>query len=485
MRYPSLLCLSLVLGGCMAGPNYRAPQNTDSGAWQSAETSTTEAFSTDWWKYFKDPLLNQYIEKGALQNQDILIAESNILQARALRGVAASSLFPQIGADLNATKTYFSKNGPIFAIGPAAGNAADTTSAATALPFAIQIPQIQTLYNALFDMSWEIDLFGKTRRGVQAAEATIGSTIEKRNDILVSVLAEIAKNYIEVRSFQQKAVLIEEKITLLEESLKIAKENAQKGLFNQIDEETIAAELFSARAELPQTIAEVYRGIYTLSVLVGEKPEALLAEMLPLRPLPDVPAAIAVGLRSDLLRRRPDIRVAERNLATATANVGVAAASFYPTITLLGEGGFQSLKIQNLFQSNSKTWALGGDVNIPIFQGGSLIGTLRASKAAAGSALIAYQQTVLRALQEAETTLKAYQQDLLSYAEQRLATESKQKVADLSLARYDAGLTNLLDFNTNERNFIASQEILLTSQTTSLLDLVSLYKALGGGWQPQ
>ena len=207
------------IAGCMVGPNYKTPKDDVADTWASPESSEVameEEPLVEWWEIFDDPLLSKYIAMAAEYNNDVLTATETILQARALRQIAASSFFPQIGADVNATRTYFSKNGPLFAIGPSTGSVPGTVSGATGLPFTVQVPQTQNLYNALFDASWEIDLFGKTRRSVEAADAVIGRTIEARNDTLLSVMAEIARNYIELRGFQKKGELIRENIALLE-----------------------------------------------------------------------------------------------------------------------------------------------------------------------------------------------------------------------------------------------------------------------------
>lgn len=484
--YFSLLILT---AGCMVGPTYSPPENTTCNQWVSTEEDDADSLShgdpaAEWWKIFQDPLLEKYIQLAAYYNNDLLTAESNILQARAMRTIAASSLFPQVMGDLNGTKTYFSKNGPLFSIGSAAGDPTITTSAITGLPFTLQVPQIQPLYNALFDVSWEIDLFGKNRRSVQAAEANIGSAIEHRNDVLVTILAEIAKTYVEIRSFQKQAILVEENISLLETNAKIVAKRKQTGYDNQLSEETIQAQLATARSQFPHLIAQVYQGIYTISVLTGNPPETLMEELLPIQPLPQIPGKIGVGLRSDLLLRRPDVRQAERQLAYATANIGVAVASFFPTVTLLGDGGFQSLKIGNLFSWNSRTWALGGDISIPIFQGGSLIGNLRAAEAATSAAAYTYQQTVLKALQEAETTLKFYLEDLETSRHLGAAVTRTDHLFRLTEQRYSKGLVGLLDVLTVEQQKIAAEQSLLSSDTSTLLDLISLYKALGGGWQP-
>lgn len=468
----------------MVGPDYRAPRPCVPVEWESLEKETVyEEPVANWWTLFNDPLLDNYIEMAKWYNKDIQIAEANILQARANRQVAASALYPQVIADLNATKTYFSKNGPIFAIGPAAGNPADTPSATTGLPGTVQAPQTQTLFNALMDVSWEIDLFGKNSRGVEAAAAAIGRSIEDRNDILLSIIAEVAKSYIEVRGMQERVVLLDENIALLEENQKIVETNYRKGLINKLDLERSEADLTALRASINTAIAEIYKGIYNLSLLTGNLPEALVDEMLPRKPLPNPPEDIAVGLRSDLLRRRPDVRGAERNLAVATANVGVAVASFYPTFTLLGDAGFQSLKLKNLFDSRSTTWAYSGDVSIPIFQGGSLIGNLRATEAKQIQAALHYQKSVLTAISEAETYLKQYEEENKRTKDLLSTQERYQSLTKLTEEQFQKGLVSKLDFIRSRIQLIQSDEELLQSETSSLLTLVMLYKALGGGWQ--
>ena len=471
------------LTGCMVGPNYKAPENDVANVWHDEADVETPLIA--WWKSFEDPLLNQIIESAALNNKDIQKAEAAVLEARALRQVAASDLFPHVNADISAIKTYFSKNGPIFSFAPGGGAGGGTSSAITGLPFSIQIPQIQNLYNALFDASWEIDLFGKTRRTVQAADAHYGSVIEQRNDTLISVLAETARNYMELRSFQKRLDLTELTIQLLEKNSKIVQQQFNYGYANQLQLDYINAQLFAERANLPNITAAIYCAIYNLSLLTGNLPEALLDELLPLKALPKPADRIAVGVRSDLLLRRPDVRGAERNLAEATANVGIAVASFYPRFTLLGDGGFQSLQVKNLFEMGSRTWAYGGDLNMPIFEGFKLIGNLHMARAEEAMAASSYQQTVLSAISEAESTLKTYNESLATAADRRSSSDEYRKIFDLTLARYEKGLVGLLDLLTIEQTLVTSEIYVLDSDTTSLVNLVALYKALGGGWQAE
>jgi NodT family efflux transporter outer membrane factor (OMF) lipoprotein len=388
-----------------------------------------------------------------------------------------------IGADVNATKTYFSKQGPLFASEPSVGSLPGTISPSTGLPLIPQFPQIQSLYNALFDATWEIDIFGKTRRTVEAADAVIGVSIEQRSDVLISVMAEIARNYMELRSSQQKSKLIEENICILEKKALLVHKQLDAGYVSRLDDENIRAILASERALLPDIEAEIYRNIYTLSVLIGAVPEQLVEELKAPQPLPKAPDTVAVGLRSDLLRRRPDIRRVERALAAATANVGVAVAKFFPTITLLGDGGLQSLMLKNLFNWGSKTWALGGDITMPIFEGGRLMGNLKAARAETAGIAHRYQQTVLNALEEAESAIVSFTQDLKTCKERREATDRYQDLVGLSEQRNVKGLVSVIDVLDSQRQLNESQQDVLTSDTAKLLDLVVLYKSLGGGWE--
>lgn len=464
------------------GPNYKAPEKEICETWASDGVST-EAVTVAWWEQFEDPLLSKYMRTAQECNHDVLTATSNILQARALRQIVASSFFPQLSADVSAIKTYFSKNGPVFAIGPSVGSVPGTVSSTTGLPFSLQIPQIQNLYNALIDASWEVDIFGKTRRAVEAANAEIGSAIESRNDTLISVLAEIGSNYMELRSSQAQEKLVIENIALLEKKSFLVRKQLEAGYINRTDDETIQAMLASEKSQLPNIKAEIYRNIYAISVLTGSMPEVLISELSSSKPLPRPPENIAIGLRSDLLRRRPDIRKAERDLARATANIGVAVASFFPTITLIGDGGLQSLMIKNLFSSGSRTWAVGGDFNMPIFQGGRLMGNLKAKKAETAAKAHQYQQVVLNAFQEAESAVISYIQDVKVSRERGHVVDRYEEVVRLSKEKHLKGLVSLLNLLDAERQLNEALQALLNSNRTQLLNLVFLYKALGGGWE--
>lgn len=473
------LVFFIFLEGCMVGPDYIPPCPCIPDSWEFNEEITYAEPVNEWWFLFNDTLLNKYIELAYCNNNEVNVAEANICRARAIVTVTASKLYPQVFADFNASRTYFSKNGPLFA----ASSFSQGINPVTGLPFQIQIPQIQSLYNALLAFTWDIDLWGKTRRAIESSCYAYQSYIEQKNNTLITILSEVASSYIKIRSYQKIGSLLEQNISLLEQQLEITKRQQAVGIKSRLDLENIEALVLNAKAELPYIFVGIVQNIYALSILTGNLPETFMCELLPMQPLPKFPEAVAVGMRSDLLRRRPDVRYAERLLAQSTANIGVAVASFFPTITLSGDVGFQSLALRNLFESRSKTWSIQGDALMPIFDGCNLIGNLRVAEASAIAAIYNYQETVLNALKEAEGHLIAYIQELKSA---KLYEESVQKYQDITYIterRFEVGLSNIVDFIQAELQLIKTEEYWVLSETAALLSLVNLYQALGGGWQ--
>ena len=240
MKTTALILSLAIFAGCTVGPKYEPPENTISDHWQKNEEGiASDQPVTAWWTLFNDALLDKYIEMAAHNNKDLAQAEAAILQARALRDVAASKLFPQVTSDISAIKTYFSKNGPVYSTAPGGGAGGGVTNPTSGLPFSVQIPQVQNLFTALFDATWEIDLFGKNRRTVESAQAHVESAIEQRNGTLISILAEVARNYMELRGWQQQASYIEDNIQLLKQNAQIVHDQRQTGLANELDVQNI------------------------------------------------------------------------------------------------------------------------------------------------------------------------------------------------------------------------------------------------------
>jgi multidrug efflux system outer membrane protein len=474
-----VLLLFINLSGCKMGPNYCPPENCVPEHWIIPEENVESQITYDlppifWWEIFNDPLLNRYIQIAANYNNDVLAAEANIFQARAVRKVTAAPLYPQLSADLDGYHTFISKNGPLFA----------AESGAVAPVATPTIPQHFNIFNNFLDASWELDIFGKTQRSIEASQAQLESTIEQRNDLLISVFGEITRNYIELRSAQKQKMLLERNVELLKNNVDLIQRRYSSGYSNLLDLEQINIQLNQAISVLPSVNTTIYQNVFAISVLIGELPETLLQELLPIKCLPELPCSLSVGLRSELMRRRPDIRRAERNLAQATANIGVAVASFYPSVTLTGFFGLDSLKLSNLYTPNSKMWIYGADISLPIFQGGKLIGNLQISEAQTAAFAYTYQQTVLNAFRDAEGALVSYTENVKTTADLNKIVSSNLKLTKLNELRYTKGLVSQLDFLSSELILNNSELSLLQAETAALLDLVSLYKALGGGWEP-
>lgn len=470
-----LSVIFLFLAGCMVGPNYHVPESEVSGSWVSASLEKAEDISEElplsqWWKGFQDPLLDGYVCLAQENNNELLAAEENILQARALSQIASSKLYPQLSADMNAKRSQYSEKGFL--------------SFAKQLP-AVHVPPIQNLFNALFDASWEIDLFGKTRRLTQVADAFVGRQIEKKNDLLLTITAEVARNYFQVRGNQKLVLLAQEKINLLEQTLKIEKRRFEMGYVDGVSLSQIEAEKAFVQAELPPLQAQVYSGIYALSILTGNSPGAFLDEMTPFVPLPSSPDLIDIGLQSDLLRRRPDVREKERELAAATALIGVAVASFYPSFSLTADSGFQALQIKDLFKGASKVWSVGADLLMPLFQGGRLVGQLRAAEASTASAAFSYQQTILKALEDVESSLTVYLNERSRTHFLDGNVHWNRKKVRIGQQQYEKGLVSKVVYLDMQRGLNSDEQTLVQSRLSTLTDLVALYKALGGGWEAE
>ena len=476
------LSILLLLSGCAVGPDYQTivdvpsiEEWADPGNASQLDICTEEPYA-DWWKNFNDPQLDAYIEMAACYNNHLQAAESNILIARAIKREQIANFFPQINLDNTLIRSGYSKNGPLFYI-------ENLGTLGPAVP-AIQVPFYQTLYTTLFDAAWEIDLFGKNARATEAAERELESVIESRNDILVSLLAETARNYVEVRAAQAQAELTKQNIEYVSKNLSLTEDRYRKGLDSLLDVSRSKAILENLQANLSTYEAQIYSSIFSLSILTGQDPEALLCEMLPIKPLPSPLYELCIGLKSDLLLRRPDVRRAERNLAQAVAQIGMAKASFFPSFTFLGSGGLQSLQLRNLFRARSAQWSYGFDFNIPIFEGGYLMAQYQGAQANAQSAAFEYHETVLEALRDAETSLVSYAEDLEALSYLTNSTANYKQVRDLSFNQYQSGLINLMAFLDRENDLINAELTLVSKKLQALIDLISLYKALGGGWQP-
>lgn len=458
-----------ILAGCTVGPNYKPPSAQAPVSWATplaAGESDAPAALASWWMGFKDPELDALVSTAVRSNLTLQVAEEHVREARAARDVIAGGHWPSAGASAAYSKNrYGAHSFPPLGLFPG-------------------IPLDYDLYTAGFDAAWELDLFGGIRRAIEASSAAVGAAEYTRRDVLVSVLAEVARNYIDARAYQERLDITRQNIAAQQAIVELTRSRYRSGLANDLEVQQASALLTATQAELPALESGFAESVHHLSVLLGESPGALLERMSQVRPIPLTPPLVPVGLPSDLLRRRPDVQRAERELAASTAEIGVAEAELFPKFSLVGALGITSTSTSNLFEYASRYWSAGPGIQWNLLQGGSLRANVRVQSARAEQALDSYRQTVLVALEDAENALVAYSKEQTRRASLAQSEQSSDAAFHLSSELYRSGLVDFLNVLDAERTLYAAQEALVGSTEAVSLDLVQLYKALGGGWQP-
>ena len=462
-----------LLAGCKVGPNYQRPGMDVPEQWLSA---TRPSAPMGWWANFNDPQLDSLIRRAVVANLDLRLAGSRIAEARALRTSAGSSLYPAVNTSGRYTRSRSSEN--LFSGG---GGGDSSSGGSTTGGFALPGEQ-SDLFAVGFDASWEIDLWGRVRRGVEAADADLQASIEGRRDAMVSVMAEVARNYVELRAFQKRLAITRENVEAQEKTLRLVEGRARAGVDRDFDVVRQRALVNTTTSQIPLLEGAIRQTQYQLAVLLGRTPGELIAELSP-RELPRLPEAVPAGLPSDLLRRRADIRRAERELAAATARVGVATADLFPRISLTGSLGLQSDEFKNLFQGASRAWSIGPSVFWPLFDAGRIRANIAIQNARQEQALIGYQRSVLIALQDVESALIGYAKEQERRKVLGEAVTNNQRAVSLANERYQAGLESLISVLDAQRQLFAAQDSLVQSDRAVAENLVALYKALGGGWE--
>ena len=460
------LLLAMLLGGCAVGPDYRKPEVPVPAKFSEISVgAAADATGGRWWKSFGDALLVQMIDTAMTANLDVAAAEAKIAESRATRDAMAGGYAPQIEATGRAGRESFSRNGETLANIPVS-NPRNTFST----------------YRVGFDASWEIDLFGHTRRSVEAANARLGASVESRNEARVAVAAEVARNYVEYRTYQQRIVTTRDNVAAFEQTANLVRLQYQAGLASALDLKRAQSDWLASRAALPPLEAEARASVHALGVLLGLAPGALVAELGASAPIPLGPAAVPVGLPSELARRRPDVRRIERELAAATADVGVAVAEQFPRFSLTSALGLDSIRSGDLARLASRYWSVIPQISAPLFEGGRLRSQTEARWAARDAALARYHKGVLEALSDVESALVRIDRQRVRAADLDAAYDASSAALDLSRQRYAAGDTPLTDLLDTERqaNTLGDQRVRANGQLA--LYVVSLYKALGGGW---
>jgi NodT family efflux transporter outer membrane factor (OMF) lipoprotein len=462
-KYFTTLSAILLLSGCMTvGPDYSSPEMQTPKAWQQDVTGVAggkqseEEILAKWWTTFNDPVLSSLMERAVAGNLSLKQALNSVRQARIQRGITDANRFPSVNSSGSAGRSY-SKD----MMGDFTGS---------------------NSFRLSLDASWEPDLFGGVKRSIEAADANLQATQESYRDSLVILLAEVARNYIDVRSYQSRLSVAESNLKSQEETYNITKWRYQAGLITALDKEKAGSNLEQTRSQIPSLKSGLEQAENALAVLIGSEPGAIDFELDEYKPVPVAPKEIAVGIPADLLRRRPDLRKAERSLAAQTANIGVAEANLYPKISLSGNIGLSALALSDLLDSDSLSTGVSSGISWPVFQAGKIMKNIELQWAMQEQQLIAYKAALLTALKDVENALISY-----SYEQARrefLLKEAQfsEQAAETSRAQYSSGLIDFQSVLDSERTLLSSQDSVVQSDAQIIADLISLYKALGGGW---
>ncbi|MBF0549558.1 MAG: efflux transporter outer membrane subunit [Deltaproteobacteria bacterium] len=468
-----IIGLILLTTGCAVGPDFRKPQPAVPAAYsglgpvaasQTGKTTSQPAQLVEWWKIFNDPTLTSLVGRAIESNLDLRQATSRIRQARAMRGMAASGLWPAINVGASYTRSQGSESTGGGGLSSGSGS-------------------VQNLFQTGLDAAWELDIFGGTRRGVEAAQADVQTAVEDRRDILVSLIAEVGTDYVGLRGYQQQIIVNQKNLTAQKHTAEITRKRYEAGFVTGLDVANAAAQAATTESLIPVLESLAQGTIYNLSVLLGREPAALAEELSGEKPLPTTPPEVPVGLPSDLLRRRPDIRRAEAVIHATTARIGVATADLFPKFSLTGSFGLMSSTFSPLGNWSSRFWSYGPSVTWPIFDAGRIRWNIEVQNAVQEQALLAYEKAVLTALKDVETALVAYtkeQQHLRLLTE---AVRNNSKAVELSRKLYVAGKTDFLNVLNAERSLNASEDAQVQSTRALSTNLIALYKALGGGWE--
>lgn len=352
-----------------------------------------------------------------------------------------------------------------------------------ALPLPPNFPFEYSVYQAGFDASWEIDLFGAKRRALEAATAEWEGAVDSRNDRMTSLLAEVARDYVELRGSQLRLEIAQRNLKLQEEAVELARARLQTGVASELEVTRSAALLANVRAAIPPLQTAVRGSMYGLAFLLGREPDDLVAELSPAKAIPPVPPEVPIGLPSDLLSRRPDVRTAERQLAAETARVGLAESDWFPKLSLTGDAGLESVTLGKWFEPGSQFWSLGPTLQWRALDFGRVRSEVRAQTAVQEAALATYEKAVLNSLQEAENAVVTYAQEQNRRAALAEALAENRRSLEMANGMYAEGRVNDLDVLDAERSLYQSEDELALSTQAVSLDLIALYKALGGGWE--
>jgi outer membrane protein, multidrug efflux system len=466
LRFSALSLCSIAIAGCSVGPDYKQPEMKLPEHY-GASTTRPVGEAVRWWSTFKDPTLDSLVARATDNNLDVRLATARIREARAQRGVEAADWWPTVDAAGSYNHQRTSNSSANNDFGSGGGFAPKREFDA---------------FQVGFDSTWEIDVFGGVRRSVEAADADLQASVEDRRDVIVTLLGDVARNYIELRGRQRQLAITRANLVSQQETLDLTRARFNAGLVGELDVARAQALVATTSSQVPALEALVRQSTHRLGVLLGQEPSALAAELGPEGPIPFGLGAIPVGLPSELLRRRADIRRAERQLAAQTARIGVATADLFPRFTLTGSLGWQSERFKDLGSDNSLFWNIGPGARWNIFDAGRIRSNIRVQDARQEQALVQYQQAVLTSLEDVENALVNYDREQSRRVALAAAVDSNRRAVELANQLYSRGLVDFLNVQESQRSLLAAEDQLAQSDTAVSSNLVAVYKALGGGW---
>lgn len=488
----STVPLFLLLAGCAVGPDFHASTVTAPigtfvpAAPAGAARVTADAITQDWWTSLNDPLLVSLEARAAAQNLDLQAALARIGQSRARLQIAGAAALPSVAANASDLRERASPNGILQLIGtaadanPSAASGADSFGVASTAQSSSSPPY--SLLQSGVDASWELDLWGRARRMREAARAGLESSAYDAQGVRLAIAAEVASTYIQLRGLQSELEIVQGNGAVAEHSLQLAQRRQANGVATGFDAAIASAELATVRSTIPSLRAQIHMRMNALALLLGQAPNALASELERTHAIPTPPGQVPVGIPSELAQRRPDILAADADLHAATADIGVAKASFYPSISLTGSFGLQSLQSSSAGDWGSRQFAVGPVLNLPLFEGGRLRGNLALTQARQQESAIRFQKTVLNAWHEVDDALTLFGTRQAELKEQLTAVAQSQAAYRIAQRRYEQGASDYLSVLIAQRDLLGNQRTVAQGKARVSMAMVDLYKALGGGW---
>lgn len=462
----TLVSAALILAGCTVGPKYQQPEMSIPATWGTvrAQPASTPALS-HWWEGMNDPVLNALIDKAIKGNLDVATAKAKIREARANYDQAGGALVPTLTGSASATRS---------------GSGTSTTSSSSGT--SVSTGSAGNTFKAGFDASWELDLFGANKKSVEAAKYGMDAAGWSLRSTLLTLIGDVTSNYVQARGYQARMGLARTTAVSQEETAKIMRIKYSAGALSGLNAVNSEAQAKTTLAAVPTLQTSFTQTVHNLSVLTGEPPESLIAQMVETAPVPTPKLPVAMGVPANILLSRPDVRMAEKQYAQYTAKVGQAEAARYPAVSLTGALNTSGTQFGDLARHSTLGWSFGPSLTLPLFNGGKLKAAVEVARAQQDQYFIAYQSAVLAALKDVENASVALSQETVRVVELEASVESYRKAATLTHLLYKAGSVAFLDVLTADRSLYTAQDSLIQSQVLIATYYISLNKALGGGW---